>query len=66
MKTRVGHSDVNDAVFQRIAKLKLQRDKLDALHASLSLQMSRFEEQAELYGQMKELVEFTYTGRAGD
>lgn len=62
MKSRVSHTDVNDAIFQRIAKLKQQKDQLEVLHVSLSLKMGWFEEQADLLGRLKQVVEFTYTG----
>ena len=58
-----GHEDVDDAIFRRIAKLKQQKDRLDALHSALSIKMCWFEEQAEIYEKMKQMVEFTYTSK---
>jgi hypothetical protein len=64
MKKWVTHNDVNDEIYQRINKLKLQKDKLNSLHTILSMKVSSFEEQINLYELMKDKVLFTYTSKS--
>jgi hypothetical protein len=61
MKDWISHEDINDKIYQRISKLKLQKDKLNNLHTILSMKVSSFEEQINIYQLMKEKIEFTYT-----